>query len=83
MKTEVVDQAVRGTPAVLGTAASVVTLNTWVMIGTAVYIVLQIAYLIRKWWREERTYKVDNAVSGPSGARQAGSIDTAQKAATP
>lgn len=30
------------------------TLNEWVMIASLAYIVLQAAYLIRKWVREER-----------------------------
>jgi hypothetical protein len=51
------DQTMRGTPAVAGAAASVWTLNTWVMIFTGVYVLLQIAYLVRKWWREERDNK--------------------------
>lgn len=46
-------EAAKGTPAVAGAIASAMTLNQWVMISTAVYIILQALYLLRKWWREE------------------------------
>lgn len=49
-------EAAKGTPAVVGAAASMMTLNTWVMIGTGLYIIVQIAYLVRKWWREEKDW---------------------------
>jgi hypothetical protein len=56
MKAEFTSEALRGTPAVAGAAVSAFTLNTWVMIATGVYILLQIAYLARKWWREEHDH---------------------------
>lgn len=46
-------EAAKGAPAVAGAVASALTLNQWVMVSTAVYIVIQAAYLVRKWWREE------------------------------
>jgi hypothetical protein len=55
-----VDQAVRGAPAVVGAAIGGFTLNAVVLIATALYIVLQIAYLARKWWREEKDYAKKN-----------------------
>jgi hypothetical protein len=51
------DQVVRATPAVGGAAYAAWSLNTWVMVLTGIYIVLQSAYLLRKWWREERDYQ--------------------------
>jgi len=46
-------EALKGAPAVAGAVASAMTLNQWVMVSTAVYIVIQALYLMRKWWREE------------------------------
>lgn len=60
MKAEFTSEALRGTPAVAGAAASVWTLNTWIILATGVYIALQIAYLARKWWREEADYREQN-----------------------
>lgn len=51
MKTEFTNEAMKGTPAVIGAALS---LNEWVAIATGVYIVLQALYLLRKWYREEK-----------------------------
>lgn len=56
MQQEVKDLATeitKGVPAVAGAIASSMTLNDWIMIGTGIYIALQAAYLLRKWWREE------------------------------
>ena len=50
---EIVEQAARGTPAVVGAIAAAMTLNHWVALATLVYIIVQLLYLIRKWWREE------------------------------
>lgn len=57
MKTETVTEAVKGAPAVAGAVATVMTLNEWVAIGTCIYIVIQVAYLVRKWWREESDWR--------------------------
>jgi membrane protein implicated in regulation of membrane protease activity len=35
-------------------AVAALTLNEWVALATFAYIVVQAAYLLRKWWREER-----------------------------
>lgn len=56
MKTEFAVEAAKGTPAVAGAVASALTLNEWVAIATGVYVIVQVAYLIRKWWREESEY---------------------------
>lgn len=56
MRTEFTTEAMKGTPAVAGAVASVLTLNQWIAIGTAFYIVVQVLYLLRKWWREEADY---------------------------
>lgn len=50
-------EAIRGTVAVGGTAASVLTLNEWVAIATLAFIAIQVVYLLRKWWREERAHR--------------------------
>lgn len=50
-------EAIRGTVAVGGTAASLLTLNEWVMLATLIYIAIQVIYLLRKWWREEQAHK--------------------------
>jgi uncharacterized membrane protein len=50
-------EALKAAPPVTVTAAAAVTgwdLNHWVAIGTLVYIVLQCAHLIWKWWRQAR-----------------------------
>jgi hypothetical protein len=46
-------EAAKGAPAVAGAIASILTLNEWVAVATGLYILVQIAYLLRKWWREE------------------------------
>lgn len=56
MKTEFATEAIKGTPAVAGAVAAAFTLNQAIAVATAVYIVVQCAYLIRKWWREEKDY---------------------------
>lgn len=53
MKQELQDIAVEAAKATPGIVASTFTLNTMVALATLVFIVLQIAYLIRKWVREE------------------------------
>lgn len=50
-------EAAKGTPALLGTAYYLKDPQFWVMVATGIYIVLQIAYLARKWWREEHEFK--------------------------
>lgn len=49
----------KGIPAVAGAAASTMTLNEWLIVATAIYIVIQAAYLLRKWWREEADREYD------------------------
>ena len=56
MKTETHDiavESIKASPAVAGAIAASLTLNEWVAVATGIYIIVQIAYLIRKWWREE------------------------------
>lgn len=57
MKTDFTSEAIKGTPAVAGAVASALTLNEWVAIATGIYVVVQVAYLLRKWWREEKDWK--------------------------
>jgi len=56
MKQQTQDIAIetaKGAPAVAGAVAASMTLNEWVAVATGIYILVQIAYLVRKWWREE------------------------------
>lgn len=50
---DIIAETTKATPAVAGTIASVMTLNEAIMYGTGIYLVIQVAYLLRKWWREE------------------------------
>lgn len=54
MKSEFATEAIKGTPAVGGAFYAAFTLNEVVAMLTAAYVVLQAAYLLRKWWREEK-----------------------------
>lgn len=54
MKTEITTEAIKAAPPI---AAWAMTLNETVAIATAVYIVVQVAYLLRKWWREEKDWE--------------------------
>lgn len=56
MKTEIATEAAKGAPAVAGALAAAMTLNQWVALATGVYIVIQAAYLVRKWYREEKDW---------------------------
>ena len=53
MKQEVQDIAVEAVKATPGVLATTFTLNTAVAAATLVFLVLQVAYLVRKWIREE------------------------------
>jgi hypothetical protein len=59
MKPELTNEALKGTPAVAGTVAAALTLNEWVAILTGIYVLVQLAYLLRKWWREEKKESSD------------------------
>ncbi|WP_399677118.1 hypothetical protein [Xenophilus sp.] len=52
-KQELHDIAIEAAKASPGVLVSGITLNTVVTIATLVFVVLQIAYLTRKWIREE------------------------------
>lgn len=53
-KVQALVETAKAAPAVAGAAASSMTLNQWVAIATGLYILIQAAYLLRKWWREEQ-----------------------------
>lgn len=53
MKQEVQDIAVEAAKATPGLLATSFTLNNLVALATLLFIILQIAYLVRKWVREE------------------------------
>ena len=67
---DIVIEAAKGSPAVAGAVASVMTLNQWVMVSTAIYIVIQVLYLVRKWWREELDREYALARRGLEDARE-------------
>lgn len=56
MKTEVTAESGKGALALIGAAAASLTLNQWVAIATGIYVVIQVVYLLRKWWREEKDW---------------------------
>lgn len=57
-KMEFAIEAAKGTPAVVGAAAASLTLNQWVAIATGIYVLIQCAYLLRKWYREEKDWRL-------------------------
>jgi hypothetical protein len=57
MKHETIEQTFKAVPAVAGTAYSAVTLNELVMILTAIYIVMQMAFLAYKWYNDHQDRK--------------------------
>lgn len=60
MKHETVEQTAKAIPAIAGATYSAITLNELVMILTAVYIVLQMGFLLYKWywyWIERKKNK--------------------------
>jgi 4-hydroxybenzoate polyprenyltransferase len=56
MKTEISAESGKSALALIGAAAASLTLNQWVAMATGVYVVIQVAYLVRKWWREEKDW---------------------------
>jgi hypothetical protein len=61
VKTEITNEAVKGVPAIAGATASVLTLNELVAVATGVYILVQMVYLLRKWWCEEKERRTPKA----------------------
>lgn len=57
MKQEISSESIRSGVAVGGTLATTLTLNEWIAVGTGIYIVVQVLYLVRKWYREEKDWK--------------------------
>ncbi|MGB3069285.1 MAG: hypothetical protein WBC18_12090 [Ottowia sp.] len=53
MKQEVQDIAVEALKASPGIAMTGFTLDKAVALATLIFVLIQVAYLIRKWWREE------------------------------
>jgi hypothetical protein len=61
MKTEFFSEAAKGTPAVAGAIVAWVTALPWVAQATGIYVLIQAAYLLRKWYREEKDYAATQA----------------------
>ena len=57
MKTEVTAESGKSAIALVMGAVAALTINQWVAIATIAYIVIQAAYLIRKWVREEKEWR--------------------------
>jgi hypothetical protein len=55
-RSEFFSQAAQGTPAVGGTWLYWATSLNWIGFLTGCYVVIQAAYLLRKWWREEKDW---------------------------
>lgn len=53
MKTETADLLTSGAKALPGLFGTALTMDAVIAVATLVFILLQIAYLIRKWVREE------------------------------
>lgn len=51
MKAEIIWEGFKSLLAVIGAVISAIP---WLAILTGAYIILQAAYLLRKWWREEK-----------------------------
>jgi len=63
-KSDVIAEAARAAPPVVVTTAVTVgglTLNEWVALATLLYIVLQFAWLVWKWYRAIKDLKNDTS----------------------
>lgn len=71
MKQEVQDIAVEAAKATPGLLATSFTLNNLVALTTLCFIVLQMAYLVRKWVREETEWgrKIKRWATGRSSEK--------------
>ncbi|WP_067070428.1 hypothetical protein [Roseateles chitosanitabidus] len=63
MKPEIKDIVIEAAKAAPAAGATVLSSPWWVSINwtgvlTGVFIVLQIVYLLRKWWREETSFGI-------------------------
>jgi len=56
LRTETGVEVAKGTPAIVGATAAAMTLNHWIAVATGIYILVQVAYLLRKWYREEKDW---------------------------
>jgi hypothetical protein len=57
MRQEITQEVIKATPpAVVAGAGHLLglTLNEWVLVATLVYVGLQTAHLLWKWWREAK-----------------------------
>ena len=54
LRESVAQEALKGAPAVVGSVTAAMTLSEWVAVCTMAYVIVQLLYLLRKWWREER-----------------------------
>jgi hypothetical protein len=57
MKEDLMSQGKHSALAILWATMSALTLERWVMVLSAIFLVLQLAYLARKWWREEVSFR--------------------------
>jgi amino acid transporter len=61
MKQETVEQTIKAAPALAGTVYSTITLNEMVAVATLAYVVVQLGFLVYKWYwdHKERMEKRD------------------------
>ena len=52
VKHDAIEQTIKAVPAVAGATIASFTLNEWVAIATLVYIIIQTAFLLWRWYRE-------------------------------
>jgi len=57
LKTQAVIETAKAAPAIAGATAASMSINEWVGTLTAIYIIVQLLYLLRKWQLEERERK--------------------------
>ena len=57
MKDDLLAQGKHSMLAILWATVSALTLERWVMVLSAIFLVLQMTYLARKWFREEKDWR--------------------------
>jgi len=53
-KSQAIVETAKAAPAIAGATAASMSINEWAGTLTVIYIALQLVYLLRKWWVEER-----------------------------
>jgi hypothetical protein len=53
-------ETAKAAPALAGATYSMLTLNEWVAVVTILYVLMQMAYLVWKWWHEAKAKRNRN-----------------------